>query len=117
MGDEYAERCKSTEERYVVFQLGETLFGVDVQRMLRIVHLSRITRVPRAPHFLEGVFNYRGQVVPVLDLHKRLALPGVEYGDQVRVLIAELEAQPVGMLADAVIGISRLPDKTFQPAT
>jgi purine-binding chemotaxis protein CheW len=85
--------------------------------MLRIVRLSPITRVPHAPHFLEGVFNYRGQVVPVVDLHKRLALPGVEYGNQVRILIVELEAQPVGMLADAVIGISRLPDETIQPAT
>ena len=117
MGDEYAERCKSTEEKYVIFRLGETLFGVDVERMLRIVRLSPITRVPRAPQFLEGVFNYRGQVVPVVDLHKRLALPGVEYGDQVRILIVELEAQPVGMLADAVIGISRLPGETIQPAT
>jgi chemotaxis signal transduction protein len=56
-------------------------------------------------------------VVPVVDLHKRLALPGVGCGDQVRILIVELEAQPVGMLADAVIGISRLPDETIQPAT
>lgn len=106
----------SASRQYVLFRLGETLFGVDILQMLRIVRLAPITRVPRAPHFLEGVINHHGQVVPVVDLHKRLALTEVEYGDKARILIVEMDGQPVGMLADQVVGIVRLPDESIQPA-
>ena len=105
-----------TGNQYVVFRLGETQFGVAIGQVLRIVRLTPITRVPRAPHFLEGVINYRGQVVPVVDLRKRLALPGEEeYGDAARILIVELEDQPIGMLVDAVVRILRLPDDSITP--
>ncbi len=122
-----------TGNQYVIFRLGETQFGVGINQVLRIVRLMPITRVPRAPHFLEGVINYHGQVVPVVDLRKRLALSdGEEYGDAARILIVELEAsaegprlssvealsrvaQPIGMLVDVVVGISRLPDESIEP--
>jgi len=129
-----------TGNQYVVFRLGQTQFGVAIGQVLRIVRLMPITRVPRAPHFLEGVINYHSQVVPVVDLKKRLALSDEEeYGDAARIMIVELEAstepvlsssasltvnsvkglsraaQPIGMLVDAVVGISRLPDESIEP--
>jgi purine-binding chemotaxis protein CheW len=109
-----AERL--ADRQYVIFRLGETLFGVDILQMLRIVRLAPITRVPRAPHFLEGVINHEGQVVPVVDLHKRLALPAADYGDKARILIVEVESQAIGMLADQAVGIARLPPAAIQPA-
>ncbi len=110
----YAKR--TTGKQYVVFRLGETQFGVEISQVLRIVRLTPITRVPHAPHFLEGMINYRGQVVTVLDLKKRLALSnGDEYGDKARILLVELGTQPIGMLVDAVIGILRLPDESIKP--
>jgi len=117
MNNTRAERAKrTTGDQYVVFRLGETRFGVGINQVLRIVRLTPITRVPRAPHFLEGVINYHGQVVPVVDLKKRLALPGgEEYGDAARILIVELETQSIGMLVDAVVRILRLPDESIEP--
>jgi len=70
------------------------------------------------------VINYHGQVVPVVDLKKRLALDGgEEYGDAARILIVELKAsaelsraaQSIGMLVDAVVKIARLPDESIEP--
>ena len=102
--------------QYVVFRLNETQFGVEIRQVLRIVRLAPITRVPRAPHFLEGLINYHGQVVPVVDLKKRLALDsGEQYGDAARSLIVELEEQSIGMLVDAVVRILRLPDESIEP--
>jgi len=117
MEGEHNRQAKATREsQYVIFRLEETQFGVAMGQVLRIVRLAPITRVPRAPHFLEGVINYHGQVVPVVDLKKRLALSGEgEYGDKARILIVELDTQSVGMLVDAVVGISRLPDEAIQP--
>jgi len=106
---------RMTGSQYIVFRLGETQFGVEISQVLRIVRLTPITRVPRAPHFLEGVINYHGRVAPVVDLRKRLALPAAEYGDAARILIVELETQTIGMLVDSVVGIIRLPEEAIQP--
>lgn len=116
MNERQSDKAQSAAQQHIVFFLGPTLFGVEIHQMVRIVRLVPITRVPRAPHFLEGVINERGQVVPVVDLHKRLALPLVEYGAKACILIAELGAQPVGMLVDSVVGIWRLPGGSIQPA-
>ena len=106
----------TTGQQYIIFLLGETYFGVEIHQMLRIIRLTTITRVPHAPDFLEGIINYHGQAVPVVDLKKRMALSaGEKYSDEARILLVELETQPVGMLVDAVVEISRLPDESIEP--
>ena len=52
----------------IVFKLGNTEFAVPITQAVRIVRLSPITRVPRAPDFLEGVINVEGDIIPVVDL-------------------------------------------------
>jgi purine-binding chemotaxis protein CheW len=117
MSEERAKETKvASTSQYIVFRLGETRFGVEIRQVLRIVRLTPITRVPRAPHFLEGIVNYHGQAVPVVDLKKRLALSDESaYDDAARILIVELEEQTIGMLVDTVVGIARLPDEAIEP--
>jgi purine-binding chemotaxis protein CheW len=142
MKDPRVEQVKRrTSDQYVVFQLGKTRFGVGIDQVLRVVRLTPVTRVPRSPHFLEGVINFHGRVVPVVDLKKRLALAGGEtYGEAARILIVGLESpsrdvdedgsgearpvpratrpatvQPIGMLVDNVVGISRLAEGAIEP--
>ena len=116
MKDERTQRATASKgNQYVVFRLGETRFGVEIGQVLRIVRLTPITRVPRAPHFLEGVINYHSQIVPVVDLKKRMALPDGGEIDAARILIVELATQSIGMLVDAVVGIVRLTDESIEP--
>ena len=103
-------------DQHVIFQLGETRFGVGLRQVSHIARLSPITRVPRAPHFLTGVINHHGQVIPVVDLRHRLGLAqDVLYGDKARIIIVDLGAQYTGMLVDAVTGIWRLPPDSSKP--
>jgi purine-binding chemotaxis protein CheW len=104
----------AAHDKYVVFCLGETRLAVPVLQVVRIIRLTPITRVPNAPHFLEGVVTYRGQAVPVIDLHKRLALPVVEYAYSARILVVEVGSQITGMLVDMVVDILHLPKDVIQ---
>jgi len=101
--------------QFVIFQLGESEFGVAINQVLRITRLMDITRVPRAPHFLEGVVNVHGEIVPVLDLKRRFDLPMGEYDDRARILIVEVEDQRVGMIVDSVTEIVRIPTAAIEP--
>jgi purine-binding chemotaxis protein CheW len=98
-------------DQYIVFLIGSTRFGVSIHQALRITNLLPITRVPGAPSFLEGVVNDHSQVIPLIDLGKRMALPGIstQHADAARILMVEVENQVIGMLVSAVVGITRIP--------
>ena len=52
----------------VTFNIGKEEFGVDILHVQEINRMTHITKVPNAPHFVEGVINLRGRVIPVIDL-------------------------------------------------
>jgi purine-binding chemotaxis protein CheW len=103
------------EVQLVVFKLGEEEYGVDVSQVREIVKLMPITRIPRAPSFVEGVINLRGQITTIIDLRKRF---GVEKsgGDESRcIMVTELESNVVGMIVDSVSEVLRLPTENIDP--
>jgi purine-binding chemotaxis protein CheW len=102
---------------YVVFELGGALIGLELGRLLRIVRLAPITRVPRAPFSVMGVFSHRGQIVPAVDLRRRLGLPAAEYGDKARILIVEMGTHAAGLVVDTTAGILRLSEREILTAS
>jgi purine-binding chemotaxis protein CheW len=103
------------EIQLVVFRLAQEEYGVDIQQVREIIKVIDITRVPKAPEFIEGVINLRGQITPVMDLRKRLDLPELERGEETRIIIIELGKNVVGMIVDAVTEVHRLPEKNIDP--
>ena len=58
----------------VTFQLGEELYGVNIMDVKEIVKIQNVRPIPNAPHYVEGIFNLRGEIIPVINLHKRFRL-------------------------------------------
>jgi purine-binding chemotaxis protein CheW len=99
---------KRKEYQLVVFTIGEEEFGVDINQVREIVRLLSITYLPKAPVFIEGVVNLRGQVVAVIDLAKRLSLSAKARGETTRIVIVEFGDNTVGMVVDSVSEVLRL---------
>ena len=72
------------EKQLVVFDLAEEGYGVDISSVREIIRMQEITRVPRAPDFVEGVINLRGRVIPVVDLRKRFGFKETEWTKDTR---------------------------------
>ena len=94
---------------YVIFRLGNEEFGVDVMNIKEIAKITTITRVPRSADFIEGVINLRGSLATVINLRKRFGLEPKEIDADSRIIVAELEDKPVGMLVDAATEVLRIP--------
>lgn len=90
------------ERQLVVFNLGKEEYGVDILQVQEIKRLTEITRVPNAPNFVEGVINLRGNVIPVIDLHKRFDLGLAEVTNESRIVIVNIRDITVGIIVDAV---------------
>jgi len=99
---------KPKEYQLVVFTIGKEEFGVDISQVREIVRLVQITYLPKAPVFIEGVVNLRGQVLAVIDLAKRLGLESQRRGENTRIIVVEVGENTVGMIVDSVSEVLRL---------
>ena len=103
------------EQQLVVFELGAELYGVEIARVHEIIRLQTVTRVPRAPAFVEGVINLRGKVIPVVDLRRRFGLPTAEHTRSTRIVVVEIGDQVVGIVVDGVSEVLRVNTATVEP--
>lgn len=103
------------EELIIAFRLGEEEYGVDVSQIQEIVKMRDITRVPKAPYYIKGVMNLRGNVIPVIDLRKRFSLPFKETTDQSRIIVFDIKGVKFGIIVDAVSEVIRLPKENIEP--
>ena len=77
---------------------------------------DQITRLPKAPAFIDGVINLRGNVVPIVDLRRRFELASKELGRARRILILSVGGGKTGFMVDSVSEVMKLPDATIRPA-
>ncbi|HHU31165.1 MAG: chemotaxis protein CheW [Zhaonellaceae bacterium] len=109
------DKKQNTEEQLVVFSLAGETYGVDISVVHEIIRMQAITKVPRTPHFVEGVINLRGRIVPVIDLHKRFNLGDSEETQHSRIIVVEVAGVTVGMIVDSVSEVLRLPTSNIEP--
>lgn len=91
----------------VVFTLSGEHYGVEISKVQEIIRMQRITQVPGSPDFVMGVLNLRGKVVPVIDLRRRLGLPGSVDAASGRIMVVVFDGRTIGMAVDAVTEVLR----------
>lgn len=100
----------------VSFKLGSEEYGVDIAQVQEINRMVSITHVPRAPKFMEGVINLRGQLIPIIDLRTRFEMARAEHTKNTRIVVTEIGAKRVGMVVDSVSEVLRLDTGAIEPA-
>jgi purine-binding chemotaxis protein CheW len=103
------------EEQLVVFRLGEDYFAMLISNVNEIIRLQKITPVPKAPPFVEGVTNLRGRVIPVMDLRKRFGVTPKPAGYAARIIVVEQDQRLLGMMVDAVDEVLTVPTSSIEP--
>ena len=99
----------------VTCRIGHEEFALDVLTVQEINRMVEITRVPKAPAFVEGVINLRGRIIPVLDLRRRFGLPPADQTDTSRIMVVLVRQRMVGLIVDEVVEVLRIPKSTIEP--
>lgn len=98
-----AELATNDSKQYIIVELGNEQYGIDIQYIDNIVRMQRITRVPMAQNYFKGVINLRGEVVPVMSLRLKFELEDDEITANTRILILKPDGQAsVGIIVDSV---------------
>lgn len=100
----------------LVFSLAGERYGIEAARVLEVVHLRGLTPMPCTPSFVLGVVNHRGRVIPVLDVRRLLDLPGEGVAEGWRMVAVEVGGMTFGIVAEAVIEISRVGVEEVEPS-
>ncbi len=89
--------------QYIVTQLGDEQYGIDIKLISNIVRMQKITRVPKVSSYIRGVINLRGEVIPVISLRLKMGLSDDEITKKTRIIILTLEQhESIGVLVDEV---------------
>lgn len=104
--DSKTKELLNLEGKYLKFLLYNEHFGIEILKIIEIIRLTKITPVPNTSHYVKGVINLRGSIVPVVDLRLKLNMPGTEYNENTRIIIVDdvIEGLKirVGLIVDEV---------------
>ena len=113
---EQAQQLSGDVLKVVSFRLGSEEYGVDITQVQEIIRLVEITHVPRAPHFMEGVINLRGQLIPIIDLRTRFGMSRIDPTKSTRIVVTEIGNKRVGIVVDSVSEVLNIPVENVEEA-
>jgi purine-binding chemotaxis protein CheW len=105
------------DEQFIIFRMGDQDYGIPIAAVSEIARRpDHVTRLPKAPAFVDGVMNLRGSVVPIVDLRRRFDLSTLEHAGSERILMVTVGAVIAGFLVDSVSEIMKVQPDAIQPA-
>jgi purine-binding chemotaxis protein CheW len=106
-----------SEEAFVIFRLGQQDYGLPIASVDEVARPpERMTKLPKAPAFIDGVVNLRGNVVPVVDLRRRFAVSSMEPNARQRILVLAFGGGKTGFMVDSVSEVSKISTHAISPA-
>ncbi|HEX2920468.1 MAG TPA: chemotaxis protein CheW [Bacteroidales bacterium] len=107
-------------QTYLSFKLSEEVFAINVQGVINILELSKITKIPKAPDYMVGVINLRGTVLPVIDLRKKFGLDEKAVTVDTSIIVVNInlngEEVLVGVMVDSVKEVLELKNSEIAPS-
>ena len=98
------------------FRVSGEDFAIDIMRVREIIPPAPLTPVPGAPVHVAGVFRLHGDVIPVVDLHRRLGLPAAEPSRRAKYIVVRVAGRLLGLMVDEVREVLRLDRDDLRPA-
>ncbi len=102
------------KQQFVTFLLAEEEYGIAIDRVQEIIELPRLTKLPNTPHFVLGLMNLRGAVVPVVDLRRKFQLDVGEASKFTVVIVVEVGGRLMGLVVDSVSDVVGLDNEALQ---
>lgn len=106
-------------QQYLTFMLGAETFAMNILNIKEIIEYGQLTEVPKMPHFIRGVINLRGAVVPVIDMAARFGRQSSTVTRKTCVVIIEVEYEDeqhvVGVMVDAVNEVLDISSDQIEP--
>jgi purine-binding chemotaxis protein CheW len=108
-------RNKSTTQKkneivqLLTFKLDDQEYALNIANVVQVVRMVALTRPPKAPDYMEGLFNLRGKIIPVVNVRARYGLPTKPHDLDTQLLIAKANGHTLAITVDTVSEVLTLP--------
>jgi purine-binding chemotaxis protein CheW len=102
---------------FLSFKLKNELFAVSVPCVLEVLEKQAITTIPKTPDFFAGVINFRGEVLPVIDIRKKFNMPDRGENEKFVIIVLELNMNgnlQIGAMVDSVKDVMELSEEELK---
>jgi purine-binding chemotaxis protein CheW len=103
------------ENQLVTFYLGDEEFGFDIMSVQEIIRQPKLSRIPMAPTYVEGIANLRGMVLPIIDTRTRFGMARAADTETTRVLVVDVDGNKTGLRVDRVRQVTRVLQRQMEP--
>lgn len=101
--------------RQIIFSLNQEFFGINILNIQEIIRYVEPVKVPKSPDFIAGVFNFRGEIIPLFDLRKIFGMSETVCDEFTVIAVVETEGKIFGLLMDRVSDIISYSGEQIQP--
>ena len=105
---------KTDTVQLLTFKLDNQEYALDIGNVVQVVRMVALTRPPKAPDYMEGMFNLRGKVIPVINVRQRYGLPGKPHDFDTQLLIAKANGKMLAITVDVVSEVLTLATDTIE---
>lgn len=106
---------KEYSKKYLTFLSDGLLFGVNAAYVTEIITNHHITKLPMVPDFIKGIYNLRGQIIPIIDIRLRMHKPEMEQTDATCIIVLSINSTFIGMLVDTVSQVTDVYEDRISP--
>lgn len=114
-----AESSLEGVKQYLTFRIGEDVYGLDILRVREIRGWSKPREIPNVPRYIKGVMDFRGGIVPIIDLRIRFSLANAEYDKETVVILLSVEQDGrstiMGIVVDRVADVMDVTASDIKP--
>lgn len=102
----------------VTFNVANEIFAINIAYVQEILKKNKITPVPLTAKYVCGLINIRGNIIPVINIRKKLGIPAIEDKEDTRVIVLNYNSRKVGYIVDSMNQVIRVTeDKIFPPTS
>lgn len=101
--------------KFLTFFIENKLYGLSIINVNGITQIQEITPMPELPHYVKGIINMRGTVIPLVDVNLRFGNMEQPYTDRTCIITLEIGGSQVGFIVDAVEAVLDIPETSISP--
>jgi purine-binding chemotaxis protein CheW len=110
-----ASTASSSERRkFLTFFLGREQYGVEILKVQEIIGLLPVTRVPNTRHYIKGLVNLRGKILPVVDLRLWFEMEPAPVTEESCVIFVRVRDVEMGLIVDRVSDVLEIADDQIE---
>ena len=101
--------------KYLIFSIGNELYGIEIRYIIEIIGIQPITVVPGMPQYVKGITNLRGKIIPIIDARLRFKKVGKEYDDKTCIVVLDSNDISTGLIVDNVSEVIAIANEDIAP--